>query len=185
MTTTSTINEPAPPQSPTNNPPPSKLLQLEQLLKQGKVLLQDLRARLEEATKERDQLAATLHDRDASHEKLWAEQADLQRAESERHAHELAELRTQLGEAVAARDAAIGSRDDLESQVKALEGIRSQLDEAIAGRKHLVEELRESEAQRGSLEKALATAVDEFEQLRTDADRAAAIAREIFETHNK
>ncbi len=182
---TSTITEHAPPPSPTSNPQPSKLLQLEQLLKQGKVLLQDLRTRLQDATRERDQLAATLTERDASHEKLWAEQADLQRADSERHQRELAELRTQLGEAVAARDAAVATRNELESQVHTLEGIRSQLDEAVAGRTHLGEQLRESEAQRGSLEKALATAVDEFEQLRTDADRAAALAREIFETHSK
>ena len=185
MNTTSALTEPALSPSPTNNPQPSKLLQLEQLLKRGKVLLQDLRSRLEEATRERDQLAATLTERDASHEKLWAEQADLQRADSERHARELAELRTQLGETVAARDAAVATRDDLQSQVHALEGIRSQLDEAVAGRTNLSEQLRESEAQRGSLEKALATAVDEFEQLRTDAERAAALARELFETHSK
>jgi chromosome segregation ATPase len=149
MSTIEAITDTASQPSPTANPQPSKLAQLEQLLKQGKVLLQDLRTRLEETTKERDQLAATLKDRDASHEKLWTEQADMHRAESERHERELAELRTQL-------------------------------DEAVARRQTLAEKLSESEAHRSTLEKALATAIDEFEQLRTDADRAAAIARELF-----
>lgn len=138
----------------TGNPQPSKLAQLEQLLKQGKVFLQDLRARLEATTKERDQLAATLTEHDATHEKLWAEQLDIQRADRVRQDRELAEL-------------------------------RAQLDEAVTGRQKLADQLLESEAQRHSLEKALATAIDEFEQIRTDADRAAAIAREMFETQSK
>jgi chromosome segregation ATPase len=136
------------------NPQPSKLAQLEQLLKQGKVFLQDLRARLEATTKERDQLAVTLKEHDATHEKLWAEQLDIQRAERVRHDRELAEL-------------------------------RAQLDEAVTGRQKLADQLLESEAHCHSLEKALATASDEFEQIRADADRAAAIAREMFETQSK
>jgi chromosome segregation ATPase len=100
------------------NDQPSRLSQLEQLLKQGRVYLQDLRTRLEETTKERD------------------------------------ELRIQLSEAIAARD-------------------------------RLDDRLREAEERRASLEKALASAIDDIEQLRADADRAAALAREIFEIHQR
>jgi uncharacterized coiled-coil DUF342 family protein len=109
-------DSPTPP--PAINAQPSRLSQLEQLLKQGRVYLQDLRARLEEATKERD------------------------------------ELRVQVGELIAARD-------------------------------HLESQLRQADEQRASLEKALAAAIDDVEQLRADADRASALAREIFEIHHK
>jgi chromosome segregation ATPase len=163
MSTIATITEPAPTSSPTD-PQPAKVSQLEQLLKQGKVFLQDLRAKLAAVTKERDQLVESLKERDASHEKLWAEQAELQRADNERHGRELEELRTQL---------------------KALEGIRSELDEAVATRARLADELRDAGTQKTSLEKALATAEDDVEQLRADAERAAALAREIFEIHQK
>jgi len=133
MSTIETIIEPASPSSPAGAAPSSKLSQLEQLLKQGKVHLQDLRTRLQEATDERDRLASQLKARDASEEALWAEQAELQRADSERHERELAELRTKLQEAVTARDQAVA----------------------------------------------------EVEELRGDAERAAALAREIFEIHHK
>jgi hypothetical protein len=164
---------------------PSKLSQLEQLLKQGRVHLQDLRARLEQATKERDQLIALLKERDAAHEKLWAEQAELQRADAERHARELANLRAELSEALVARDAAITRRDELDSQLKDAAAIRAELDETIAARDRLEDQLREADEQRVSLEKAHAVAVHDVEQLRADADRAAALAREIFEIHHK
>ena len=164
---------------------PSKLSQLEQLLKQGRTLLQDLRAKLEQATNERDELAALLKERDASHEQLWAEQAELQRTESERHHRELDDLRQQLAEAVGARDAAISQGSDLESRLKILDEVQSQLEEAVGAQQKLADELRHADTQRVSLEKALAVAIDDVEQLRTDADRAAALAREIFETHQK
>ena len=112
MSTIATITEPAPTPSPTE-PQPAKVSQLEQLLRQGKVFLQDLRAKLAAVTNERDQLVESLKERDASHEKLWAEQAELQRTDNERHGRELEELRTQL---------------------KAFEGIRSELDEAVVTR---------------------------------------------------
>ncbi len=170
MSTIATITEPAPTPSPTD-PQPAKVSQLEQLLRQGKVFLQDLRAKLEAVTKERDQLVESLKERDASHEKLWAEQAELQRADNERHGRELEELRTQL--------------EELRTQLKVVEGIRSELDEAVAARTRLADELRDADTQKTSLEKALATAVDDVEQLRADAERAAALAREIFEIHQK
>jgi len=184
MTNISTIEQSGS-SSAAGGPQPAKLSQLEQLLRQGRTFLQDLRAKLEQVTVERDQLATALKERDASHEKLWAEQADMQRAESERHQREVADLKRELAAASAARDAAAERRNDLESQLKGLQGVRSQLDEAVAAHKRLAEQLREGETQRVSLEKALGTAVDEVEQLRTDADRAAALAREIFEIHHK
>jgi chromosome segregation ATPase len=145
MSTMLDIAEPA--AVPSTPAQPSKLDQLEDLLKQGRVHLQDLRAKLDRVTKERDQLAATLKDRDASQETLWAEQAELQRADGERHERELLELRVEIGEASAARDAAIARLDDLEKQ--------------------------------------LAAATTETDQLKADADRAAGLAREIFETFTK
>ena len=119
MSTIADITEPA--AAPSTGAQPSKLSQLEQLLKQGRVHLQDLRARVAEATKERDELAARLEERDASHEKLWAEQAEMQRADSERHERELLELRAELSEASAARDVACARRDELEGKRAALE----------------------------------------------------------------
>ena len=110
------IAEPA--AAPATNAQPSKLSQLEELLKQGRVHLQDLRAKLDRVTQERNELAATLKDRDASQETLWAEQAEMQRADGERHERELLELRAEVSEASAARDAAIARLDDLEKQLK-------------------------------------------------------------------
>jgi chromosome segregation ATPase len=184
MANISTI-EPVSPPRPAGGQPPSKLSQLEQLLKQGRTLLQDLRDRLERATNERDELAATLKERDAAHEKLWAEQAEIHRTDGERHARELDDVRRQLDAAMAAREAAVTQRTELESQVKELHGVRSQLEEAVAAERRLADQLREAEEHRTSLERALAVAIDDVEQLRTDADRAAALAREIFETHHK
>ena len=145
MSTTLDVTEPA--AAPPATAQPSKLSQLEELLKQGRVHLQDLRAKLDRVTKERDELAATLKDRDASQETLWAEQVELQRADGERHERELLELRAEIGEASAARDGAIARLDDLERQ--------------------------------------LAAATTEADQLKADADRAAELAREIFETFSK
>lgn len=150
MSTIVTITATDSPSS-TGNPQPSKLAQLEQLLKQGKVLLQDLRTRLEETTKERDQLAATLKDRDASQEKLWAEQADLQRAESERHERELTELRTQLDEAVA-------RRKTLAEKLSESEAHRSTLEKALATA------IDEFEQLRSDADRAAAIARELFEQ---------------------
>ena len=163
MSTIATITEPAPTPSPTD-PQPAKVSQLEQLLRQGKIFLQDLRGKLAAVTQERDQLLESLKEREASHEKLWAEQAQLQRADNERHERELEDVRMQL---------------------KAVEGLRSELDEVLTTRTRLTDELREAGTQKTSLEKALATAVDDVEQLRADAERAAALAREIFEIHQK
>ena len=185
MSTIVGITDSTTPPPVTSSAQPSKLSQLEQLLKQGRVHLQDLRARLDQATKERDQLVAELKDRDASHEQLWAEQAELQRADAERHARELAGLRAELSEAIVARDAAITKRDELESQMKDAASARTELDETIAARDGLEHQLREADEQRVSLEKALAAAINDVEQLRADADRAAALAREIFEIHQK
>jgi chromosome segregation ATPase len=152
MSTIADISEPA--AAPSTDAQPSKLSQLEQLLKQGRVHLQDLRARIERATKERDELATRLEERDASHEKLWAEQAEMQRADSERHERELLELRAELSEASAARDLACARRDELEEK-------------------------------QASLERSLAAVTEEADQLKADADRAAELAREIFETFSK
>jgi chromosome segregation ATPase len=157
----STIADLAGPAAASTGAEPSKLSQLEQLLKQGRVHLQDLRTKVEQATKERDEMAARLEARDADHEKLWAEQAEMQRADSDRHEREILELRAELSEASAARDVASAKRDELEAQV------------------------RESEEKRASLEKSLAAATTEADQLKADADRAADLAREIFETFSK
>jgi chromosome segregation ATPase len=185
MSTIVAITDSTTPPPVTSSAQPSKLSQLEQLLKQGRVHLQDLRSRLEQATKERDQLAAELKARDASHEQLWADQAELQRADAERHARELAGLRAELSEAIVARDAAYARRDELELKLKDAAALRAELDETIAARDRLEDQLREADEQRVSLEKTLATALNEVEQLRADADRAAALAREIFEIHQK
>ena len=152
MSTIADIAEPV--AAPSTDAQPSKLSQLEQLLKQGRVHLQELRARVERATKERDELAARLEERDTSHEKLWAEQAEMQRADSERHERELLELRAELSEASAARDLACARRDELEEK-------------------------------QASLEQSLAAVTEEAGQLKADADRAAELAREIFETFSK
>ena len=139
MSTIADITEPV--AAPSTGAQPSKLSQLEQLLKQGRTP-SGLRARVEEATKERDQLATTLKERDASHEKLWAEQAELQRADSERHRREM-ELRAELSEASAARD--VASRDATSWKHSSRQRRRPVQLEDAADAQRLEGRLRESE----------------------------------------
>ena len=83
----------------------SRLPQLEQLLKQGRTHLQDLRTRLDEATAERNRLAAQLANREVANEELCTEQVELQRALTEKQQRELDELRIRVQDANATRDA--------------------------------------------------------------------------------
>ena len=121
----------------------SRLPQLEQLLKQGRTHLQDLRTRLDEATKERNQLAAQLSDREASNEQLWTEQAQLQQGLAEQQQTELNALHTQLQEATAARDGLTSRLTELEAEREQLSLLRIKLDEATSEKDQLVAQLAE------------------------------------------
>jgi PAS domain S-box-containing protein len=176
----------------------SRLPQLEQLLKQGRVHLQDLRTKLEEANTERDHLSAKLGEREAANEQLWTEQAELQNALSDRQQRELFDLQAQLQEAIAARDRLAASlneraaayeqlRTESAEQHRMLEGqqhelglLNVRLNEVTAERDQLViqtAELRllsvkldEAAAERQHLESQLAERATEHARLLADQD---------------
>jgi chromosome segregation ATPase len=106
----------------------TRLPQLEELLKQGRAHLQELRNRLAEATQERERLAAQLTERESANEQLWAEQADLQQSLGERQQRDLNELRTQLEQEVSAHQGEVTS-------------LQTRLDEAIGEKELLVGQL--------------------------------------------
>lgn len=85
-----------------------QLPQLEQLLKQGRTHMQALRVKLEQTSKERDQLAARVSEREAAPEHLRNDQAQLQSSLESRQ-RELEEVRAQLQKLNAERDQ-VGAR---------------------------------------------------------------------------
>jgi exonuclease VII small subunit len=145
----------------------SKLPQLELLLKQGRTHLQDLRAKLEEATKERDRLAAQLGGREVENERLWAEQVQLQQSLTEQQQRDLTGLRIELQEATAARDATAARLAEREGEH---ERLRSMLDEAIADRERLTAQLNEHVAEHARSQERLQA----LDVLRADVDQAIA-----------
>ena len=146
----------------------SKLPQLELLLKQGRTHLQDLRNKLVEATKERDELIARLGEREAENERLWSEQVQLQQSLSGHQQRELDELRVGVQEAQTARNEAEARLVEREAEQEALRGeqvrLRAALDEAVAERAGLATQL---EAHRAELERSL-TEKEERHRLETD-----------------
>lgn len=177
----------------------ARLPQLEQLLKQGRTHLQDLRTRLEGATRERDQLAARLGEGHNANEALWTERAALQQTLAEQQQQELNDLRAQLQDANAAREqmaARLRERESehdrlLSEQVGLLQSLeahqhdhgllRVRLDEAAAEKDRLASHLAEHD-ERQRLEsvqhqQALDTVRAEMEQAIASQAREADAAR--------
>ena len=120
----------------------SRLPQLEQLLKQGRLHLQELRKRLDDTAREREQLAAQLSERESANEQLWAEQAELQQSLGSQHARDLKELRAQLEEANAVRDEVSAKLAAREHHHEHLGNERTQLQQTIEAHQQELADLR-------------------------------------------
>lgn len=180
---------------------------LEQLLRQGRTHLQDLRARLQQATDERDRLQS-------ERERLEGELA--QRRTS--HEREIERLQSQIEEAARqafldktlaeqrARDLVVKEEEHREQA----EALRLQLQKSTADRERLSADLEEREAaykrfaderseERATFERLLAEATanqrdmvqelddqrQQIQTLRETAMRAQSLAREIMRAHEK
>ena len=140
--------------------------ELEQLLKQGRAHLQDLRGRLQLTAAERDRLQAELADSASAHQRAMDQlerQAGDLRAQFQGAAVEREQLTAQLAEQSAAHEQFVQQRADEHGTFKRL------LDEASSIQRQLTEEVQEQRQQ--------------IHTLREAAMRAQAFAREIMRTH--
>src|SRR5918993_4729752 len=140
--------------------------QLEQLLKQGRTHLHDLRARLQQVTAERDRLQTEAVDTKNAHraevDQLQRQMDDL-RAELQGATAERNRLAAHLEEREAAHKQFAEERSDERSTFKRL------LDEASSTQREMTEELNEQRQQ--------------LDTLREAAMRAQSFAREIMRAH--
>jgi chromosome segregation ATPase len=140
--------------------------ELEQLLKQGRVHLQDLRNRVQQVSAERDKLQAEIVDAKRSHQsqidQLNREMDDV-RQELHSAAAERDRVAVQLSEQEAAHQRFAEERADERSTFKRL------LDEASSNQREMMQELNEQREQ--------------LDTLREAAMRAQSFAREIMRAH--
>lgn len=140
--------------------------ELEQLLKQGRTHLQDLRGRLQQATAERDRAQAELADMKRTHQgsldQLTRQMDDL-RQKLQSAAAERDRVTAQLAEQEAAHARFAEERADERSTFKRL------LDEASSNQREMMQELNEQRQQ--------------LDTLREAAMRAQSFAREIMRAH--
>lgn len=140
--------------------------QLEQLLKQGRTHLQDLRGRLQQVTADRDRLLTEASDTKTAHraeiDQLQRQMDDL-RAELQAATAERNRLATHLEEREAAHKQFAEERSDERSTFKRL------LEEATSNQREMSEELDEQRQQ--------------IDTLREAAMRAQSFAREIMRAH--
>jgi chromosome segregation ATPase len=140
--------------------------ELEQLLKQGRVHLQDLRNRLQQTMAERDKLQGEFADAKRAHEaevdRLTREMDDLKQ-ELHSAAAERDRVTLQLNEQEAAHQRFAEERADERSTFKRL------LDEASSNQREMMQELDEQRQQ--------------LDTLREAAMRAQSFAREIMRAH--
>ena len=140
--------------------------QLEQLLKQGRTHLQDLRGRLQQVMAERDRLQTEAADTKTAHraevDQLQRQMDDL-RAELQGATAERNRLAAHLEEREAAHKQFAEERSDERSTFKRL------LDEASSNQREMSEELNEQRQQ--------------IDMLREAAMRAQSFAREIMRAH--
>jgi chromosome segregation ATPase len=174
--------------------------QLEQLLLQGRTHLQDLRARLQHTTAERDRLQIELSDRQTAHQ------------------HEVERLQIQLGEMtnaaflqrMLAEQRERDTRAKQQDQQQQIDALDEQLQNTVAERDSLTVQLEQHEAshrqfaderadERFTFERLLAQATSnqrdmvqeldekrqQLETLREAAMRAQSLAREIMRAHEK
>lgn len=140
--------------------------ELEQLLKQGRLHLQDLRNRVQQISAERDTLQAELADAKRSHqsaiEQLNREMDDV-RQELNSAVAERDRVKVQLAEQEAAHQRFADERADERDTFKRL------LDEATSNQREMLQELTEQREQ--------------LDTLREAAMRAQSFAREIMRAH--
>lgn len=139
---------------------------LEQLLKQGRTHLQDLRNRLQQTAGERDRLQAELAESARTHQRAVEQierQMDDVRAELQSATAERNRLALQLAEQEASHARFAEERSDERTTFKRL------LDEASSNQREMMEEL---EGQR-----------EQLDSLREAAMRAQNFAREIMRAH--
>jgi len=146
----------------------TSLEKLEQLLKQGRTHLQDLRGRLQEMTAERDQLKTEIGDHQIAHQRTVerlqehideaAKQAFLQKTRAE-------QLVVQLEEREASYQQFAEERTDERATFERV------ISEATANQREMVQELDENRQQ--------------LETLREAAMRAQSLARQIMRAHEE
>ena len=146
----------------------TSLEKLEQLLKQGRTHLQDLRGRLQEMTAERDQLKTEIGDHQIAHQRTVerlqeqideaAKQAFLQKTRAE-------QLVVQLEEREASYHQFAEERTDERATFERV------ISEATANQREMVQELDENRQQ--------------LETLREAAMRAQSLARQIMRAHEE
>lgn len=164
----------------------AKLAQLELLLKQGKTILQELRAQANTVTKERDELRGRLDALGVKLEAAVAQRSGFVAATEEAVAAMEAAI-AERDAIVAEKDAAIAERDTAVAEIKDLTGKRNEmsllLSELRADRDRIADEMKSAEARRAALEEQLGATAGDVEQLRADADRARTLAREIVDMY--
>jgi chromosome segregation ATPase len=145
--------------------------QLEQLLRQGRTHLQEMRSRLEQATADRGRLEAEVNEANDARNARQREVGDLQtqlgnvREELQQAAAERDRLARQLAEQEAAHQRYV--EDRTEDRIK----FERLLAEATSNQRQMVEELGEQQQQ--------------LDTLREAAMRAQSLAREIMRAHEK
>jgi chromosome segregation ATPase len=165
--------------------------QLEQLLRQGRAHLQDLRGRLQQVTAERDRLDAevtdlkTVHEREVDQLQIQidqaANQALLQQTQAEHHQqehrHQVETLREQLEKVTT-------ERNRLELEMEEREAAHNRfIDERAEERCTLERLLAESTSNQRDMMQELDDQRQQLEMLREAAMRAQSLAREIMRAH--
>ncbi len=138
-------------------PPQEELEKLVHLLKEGRKHLQDLRGQLEEATAERNRLSVQLAERAGSQQELALAQTRVEQAAAERldlvqkHERELQRKEQEWQQTIetlrADLDAAAGSRDRLETELREREHATEQLMAAHAQAEQMLAQQHELELQ--------------------------------------
>jgi chromosome segregation ATPase len=142
--------------------------QLQDLLKQGRVHLQDLRSRLQQTTADRDRLEAELSDHKTAHQR-----------EVDRLQAQLDDLADQFQKAAAGRDRLTAQLEEQEAMYKQFREERTEerasferlLAEATSNQRDMVQELDEKRQQ--------------IETLREAAMRSQQLARQIMRAHEE
>ncbi len=164
----------------------AKLAQLELLLKQGKTILQELRAQANAVTKERDELRGHLDALRVKFEAAVAQKSGFVAATEEAVAAMEAAI-AERDSAMAERDAAVTNLDAAVAEITNLTGKRNEvsllLSELRADRDRIADEMKSAESRRAALEEQLGATAGDVEQLRADADRARTLAREIVDMY--
>jgi DNA repair exonuclease SbcCD ATPase subunit len=179
--------------------------QLEQLLRQGRVHLQDLRHRLQEATQDRDRLVAELNARKTAHErelqmleeelgrsdeqlqKMTAERDRLVREAEERqtaHKQEVEAFDQQLGDSRSQHQKMTADRDRLGRELQEFETVhRKHAEERAKERSNFERLVAEAKATEKTMSEEIDGQRQQIESLREAAARAQSLAKEILRAH--